>query len=287
MELLEKKIHNILKKILNEEFGVNDEVYKVANEIMALIRKDATQKKNDEKYKETLDGFIHCVGGEFPFEMVGKTITVTYNSYIFDTNETYRKYICQYPHKLMNATSRYNQGDCQMYVVYNYTEESGYDESVLDRIQHELEHLYQEIMKQGQFPSSELKERVNKGLKLMRKEHNIFMASFILYCSRQYEQDACANGLYNWLMNGNSDKEEIIKNSALVRNRRICIKYIAKLEDVCKDTKESHKIKSFLGLAPEKIIKKGYNTIETMKIKANRVIFKYIKETNNKIGFVK
>ena len=287
MNLVEREIRNIIKRAINEELGINQEVYNAANKVLSLIRSDAENKLKNEDYSKTFDGNAYVIRGEFPFTITGEEIMVIYNSYVFQNQETYSYYIRKYPRRLMNATASYSKDDCQIFVVYNYTKENGYDESIYDRVQHELEHLFQEIHKNGAFPSSDLKERVNKGLGMRMKEPNIFKASFILYCSRNYEQDACANGLYSWLQNGTTNKNNIVKSSGLVKNRRICLKYINDLEALINDKVESNKISDFLGISLGRIIKKGDKACEEMKNKANRTIFKYIEETGENVNFIR
>ena len=284
--ILESKIRNVVRQILNEEQGINHEVYDGANRVLLLIRNDGEIMWNNEEYDDAFDGNAYVVRGEFPFTFAEEEITVVYNSYIFQDQETYRSYVRKYPKMLKNATSVYSKDNCQIFVVYNYIEEDGYDESIYDRVQHELEHIFQEIQKNGTFPSSDLKDVVNSGLGMKIKEPNIFKASFILYCSRQYEQDACANGLYNWLQNGTTDKDSIVRDSALVRNRRICLKYINELETLMNIETEKNKISSFFGMTLEKILKKGCNACVRMKNKANRTIFKYNTDTENKVSFI-
>lgn len=287
MDLIERKIKNIVRRVLNEEQGINQEVYEAANKVLSLIRKNVKSALDNEEYNSTFDGNAYVVQGEFPFTINGEEIMVIYNSYMFQDQETYSSYIRKYPKMLMNATSRYDKDDCEIFVVYNCTQENGYDESIYDRVQHELEHLFQEIQKNGQFPSSDLKGRVNKGLGMRLKNPNVFKASFILYCSRKYEQDAFANGLYSWLQNGTTDKNEIVKGSGLVKYRRICLKYINELEALMDDEKERNKISDFLGISLGNVIKKGRKACEEMKDKANRTIYKYMQDTGEKIKFIK
>ena len=284
MNLLEKKIHSIVRKVINEERGISDEVYNAANEILSLIRRDADMNMDDGNYASAFKGAAQVIRNEFPFNLAGEEIGVIYNTYIFPSTEVYNSYKRAYPHQIMSATSQYKKDDAQIFVVYNYVENEGYDESICDRVQHELEHLYQEIKKSGVFPMTPLKKRVNVGL-MRRKDGNVFNASFILYCARDYEQDAFANGLYNWLMNGNGDKNEIVRKSGLVKYRRMCLEYISELEKLPQEEKE--RVGEFLGISVDKVIKKGYNACTKMKNKANRIIYKYMEEDGERVDFVK
>lgn len=286
MDLVENKIRGIVKRILTEEYGINDEVYKGANEILSIMKQDIDSKTDDGDCSSAFGSDdVSYIRGKFPYDIANETITVSYYSYIFPNDETYKEYRKKYPRQLMDATSAYNDGKPSMHIVYNYSHESGYDESIYDRVQHELEHLFQEIKKGGSFNPSTLKKRVNKGLR--QKDRDIFMASFILYCARDYEQDACANGLYSWLMNGEGDEEWAINNSGLVRNRRICLKYLNDLTSKSTDESISNKIGNYLGISLAKVIKKGYDACGKMKYKANKVIFKYGQDTGNRLNFIK
>ena len=284
MDLLEKKIYSIVRKVINEERGISDEVYNAANEVLSLIRRDADMNMNDGNYASAFNGDAQVIRNEFSFDFAGEEISVVYNTYIFPSNDVYNSYKRMYPHQIMSATSQYKKDDAQIFVVYNYVEGNGYDDSICDRVQHELEHLYQEIKKGGTFPRSPLKKRVNVGL-MRRKDKNVFIASFILYCARDYEQDAFANGLYNWLMNGNGDKNEIVRGSGIAKYRRMCLKYISELEKLPQEEKE--RVSDFLGISVDRVIKKGYNACTKMKNKANRVIYKYGEDTGNRVNFVR
>lgn len=274
----------MVKRMLSEERGISDEVYNSANEILSIIRRDANNNMNEGNYTTAFNGDAQLIRNELPYKFAGEEISVVYNTYIFPSNDVYNSYKCMYPRQVMSATSQYTKGNAQIFVVYNYVEGEGYDESIYDRVQHELEHLYQEIQKDGTFPMSTLKKKVNKGL-MRKNDRNIFIASFILYCSRDYEIDAFANGLYSWLKNGNGNKNEIVHSSGIAKNRRICLKYISELEKLPQVERE--RIGKFLGISVDRIIKKGYNSCVKMKNKANRIIYKYGEETGERVDFVR
>lgn len=284
MDLLEKKIYSIVKRILREERGISDVVYNGANDVLSLIQRDADKNMNDGNYTSAFNGAANIIRNEFAYNFDGVSISVLYNTYIFPSMDVYNEYKRKYPHQIMSATSTYKEGGGQIFVVYNYVEGKGYDESIYDRVQHELEHLYQEIQKGGIFPKTPLKKKVNIGL-MRQRDENLFMASFILYCSRNYEIDAFANGLYSWLKNGNGDKNKVVYNSGIAKYRRICLKYLSKLEKLPQE--ECTRIGNFLGISFDKVIKKGYNACAKMKNKANRVIYKYGEETEDRVDFIK
>lgn len=286
MDLVENKIRAIVKRILNEEYGINDEVYKKSNEILERIKNDIENKINNGEFRNVFDEDTKIIRGAFSLKMNGYTVLITYNSYQFKDNDSYMFYRKKYARSIMNAHFFYDDGNPSLFVVYNKIGNK-YDDSIYDRVQHELEHCFQSTMKHGDLLDSPLRNRVDKGLKMKNKDINVYMASWILYCSRRYEQDACANGLYSWLMNGGNDKEKIIENSAIVRNRRICIKYIDLLSKLVGNKKEEENIFNTLGITLDKVLKKGCNTVVEMKNKANRIIFKYGKDTGNKLNFIK
>lgn len=281
---IDKKIKRMVKKALNEELGISTIVTNSANDILHLIESNIDKKIEKREYAITLENKGYRVSGDFQYPFCDTDITIKYESYIFSNDSIYREMIKKYPNILMNAHSIVNAYSAEIFVVVNMTYE-GYDESIYDRLQHELEHVYQALMKGGLLSDSELKKRVNKGLKMAKTDKDIFYAAFILYCSRQYEQDATANGLYSWLCNGTNDKSQIIHDSAIVKNRRICLKYLKRLEDLysLNNAETNHKIKRFFGIPLGNIINKGYNTCNKMRDKANRAIFKYGKDTGTDI----
>lgn len=283
-----KNIHGIVRRVLNEELGINSEVFKTANQILTLIRQDADKQFEQEEYDEIFECDAYRVDGQISLEFCGVELLVKYESYIFQDQASYSSAIRRYPSKLMNASSISDGTKGILRVSYNRTLENGYDDSICDRIQHELEHTFQSIQKGGVLSNSPLKKRVQNGLSMRGKDDDIFYASWIMYCSRQYEQDACANGLYNWLCNGEGDKNEIVFKSALTKNRRITLKYLQRLNELYNTNDENvfRKFKDFFGIPLKQIIQKGYNSAERMKDLANRVIFKYGKDTGNKVEFI-
>jgi hypothetical protein len=286
MTLIEDKIRNIVRRVLNEEMGINDEVYRGANEIFLKIKNDVDKKNENNEYDKTFEGDAYRIRGTFSIKFAKETILVTYNSFIFGDEEKYTIYKQKYPRLLMNAYSTYDGGHPSLFVSYNCIN-GKYDEGIYDRVQHELNHCFQMIKKHDDLCSSNLRDKVDNGLKKKYKDNNVYMASFILYCARKYEQDACANGLYSWLQNGSSDKDEIVHNSAIVRNRRICLKFLKILQSFIGNNEEEKRIWGELGISLNKILQKGENTCEELKNKANRTIFKYIKDTGHDVKFIK
>lgn len=287
MNLIERKIRNIVRQLLNEERGISDVVYNGANEILKNICRCNDEKiKNGDFINALKRDDTYLIRGTFSFDFENTKLLVTYNTYIFQDEETYNCYCKQYPRMLLNAYATYDDGNPSLYVVYNNVG-GEYDESIYDRLQHELEHCFQQIKKEGDLCVSNLRYAVDRGLKKKKTDIDIYMASWILYCSRHHEQDAYANGLYSWLKNGKKDKNEIVKRSGLAKYRRICIKYIDVLRDYLGNNEIENKIYTFFGITLSKIIKKGEETCEKLKNKGNRIIYKYIEETDDNVDFIR
>ena len=285
--IAEKKIRDVVRKAISESLGINDIVYKSANKIFSIIRASIENHLNDKEYTTVFDGSVLYIEGIFPFRFVDRDIMVEYASYIFNDGAAYRKYRDKYPKRIMGASTAITDNGITLFATCNKVGDK-YDEIIYDKIQHELDHVLKFIRTEKvKLSDSELRSKVDRGIRMRQKDPAIFMASFILYCSRTYEQDAFANGLYNWLNNGKGDKNNIVHNSAIARYRRICLKYIQRLEQLIGNEVETVRIKNFFGISVGKIIKKGYNTCERLKNKANRVIYKYSEENNENVNVIK
>lgn len=265
------------KHIINEELGIHDGIYDAANGILDRILSDSSEKMKSGKFTDTLNGSAVLARGSFSFPFEDRDVSITYNSYVFDDEETYRECVSKYPRMLMDSEFSFGNGEPELYVVVNSVRNAGCDESVLDRIQHELSHALQSIRKNGPLGNSELKKMVNSGLRMRGKDNEIFMASFILYCSRKYEQDAFANGLYSRLMNLSGNEMEIIGKSALYKNMMICRKYISILSGAYGEgnQEQSGKFIKALGISPGRIIQKGRVAVDRMERLMRRTVAKY------------
>lgn len=293
--LLEERIKQIVREIITEERGINTDVYNAANEIIGLIRKDADLKDSHDEYKLCLDGTAYVISGSFTYYLRELPIIVKYKSYIFKDLHSYELAQKKYPRQLMNASARCGgKNGAILNVSYNRTFSNGYDESIRDRVEHELNHTFQSGMMNGDLTSSNLGYLVYN---VLNKEGNndliydkdIIKCALLLYYCKKYEQDAYANGLYNWLMNTNLSAEDVLVQTGIYKNiARIeeKITYLQKIYN-SSDRTRARKIRDYYNLRVGEIINKGIHAIERYKKLINRIMYKYAEETGKQPKFVK
>lgn len=292
--LLNERIENIVREVLNEELGINKDVYNAANEILNLIHKNIEEKEYHNEYERALDDTAFVIKGEFEYSFQDVSINIHYYSYIFRDLYSYKNAIKRYGQKVYNAYALYNgKDDTILSVSYNRTFESGYDESIRDRIQHELTHIFQSAKINGQLTSSNLGKKVHNALNKRGKDPLIYdkdirRCAYLLYYCKHYEQDAFANGLYNWLMNSNQSSEQVLEQSAIYRNIEKIKRHIAYLQGIynSNDEKTKKKIEGYYGLRVGEIINKGFHAIERTKKLINRILYKYANDTGTRPKFI-
>lgn len=287
---LNERIHKIVRRVLNEELGINDEVYNASNQILNLIRQDI---ENNNNFVKSKNSNISATKGSFNFPFMGTSIYVEYKSFVFNTLEEYQAAKKENPKELCNASSWCGGvNGSGISVVYNRTIDNGYDESIRDRIQHELDHVFKSIKIDGNLTSNGgLGNKVynvlhNKCDKSICNDKDMKRIAYLLYYSKKYEQDAYGNGLYNWLMNTQTSPEDVINQSGIMKNinkLRMHIDYLKQLYNL-NDKSIYSKVKKYYGISLGSIINKGEIALERTKKIINRIIFKYAKETGKRIN---
>lgn len=292
--LLEERIKQIVREVIAEERGINTDVYNAANEIIDLIRKDADLKDSRDEYKPCLDGIAYVISGNFTYQLREFPIIVKYKSYIFKDLQSYELAQKKYPRQLMNASARCGgKNGSILNVSYNRTLSDGYDESIRDRVEHELNHAFQSGMIDGELTSSSLGELVynvlnKQGDNELIYDKDINKCAILLYYCRNYEQDAYNNGLYNWLMNSNLSAEEVLVQTGVYKNIGRIEEKIAYLQEIYNSTDRTRakKIHDYFHLRVGEIINKGIHAIERYKKLINRTMYKYAEETGKQLKFV-
>lgn len=279
MTIKEYTIKNIIKSMINEEMGINKDVYKASNDILDILQDKIDSTTNISKLK---NNNVWITKGSFTFNFISTNILVKYSSYIFNTWSEYQKYKKENHRAVCDANSLSDgSGYAQMYIVYNKTLDRGYDDSIRDRIQHELDHIFKTIKKGGKLTkSNSLGKIVHDTIHMSnaKKDYEsvvIKRASYLLYYSKKYEQDAYANGLFNWLMSHNGPTYSIIEESGLKRNVGKMEKHIKFLKNVyanC-DDEFRRKINKYFGISLGAIINKGEIALQRAKKLINRVLW--------------
>lgn len=275
MQLLEK-IHNIVSNVLNESFGINQEVNNASNDIFNMIQNDL---KSNVNYSELngVNGKVFSNILTYPFR--NKKIKVFYKFYNFDTRDDYLVFKKQYPN-ITKADANVTKDIGEILIKLNYVVcEGKLDVMLYDQMQHEINHVFQQVITDKKYTQGIVRQNIEKLSKESLSDKEIRCAKFILYMSRHFEQDGFANGLYASLMNGNDDLDSI----AAIHNLNQ-LKGAVRMLSSCK---EDYKFQEKFGITRNRIIKYGNTSIERLKRLINRVIWKYMQDTGNKINFVR
>lgn len=272
---VDKNIHRIIRRVLNEELGINQEVYDASNQVFELIQDDLKKHNiqgielngvNGKVYSNTVDCYIHS-----------QKVNVLYRFYYFDTENDYLAYKKQNPSINQAETNVTNNAD-EFLIKVNYVVCDGVlNKMLFDQMQHELNHAFQQIISGKKYQYGKIRQNIEKMSKSLLNDKEIRCAKFILYMSRKFEQDGFANGLYASLMR---DKSYDINNSGAVHNLRQLQGAIRMLSS-CQD--DDKFILNF-GISKNRIIKYGEKSVTRLTKLINRVIFKYGKDTGNNVS---
>lgn len=272
-----KNIHRIVRRVLNEEFGINQEVYDASNQVIELIQNDLKKHNiqgielngvNGKVYSNIVECSIHS-----------KMVNVLYRLYYFDTENDYLAYRKQNPSITQAETHVTNKAD-EFLIKVNYVVCDGVLNNMLfDQMQHELNHAFQQIISGKKYTHGRVRQHIERMPKASLNDKEIRCAKFILYMSRKFEQDGFANGLYGSLMR---DENYDINNSGAVHNLRQ-LQGAIKMLSSCED---DVKFNDNFGISRKRIIQNGLKSVERLKNLINRVIFKYAKDTGKRIGFI-
>ena len=198
MMQLNRNIHRIVRRVLNEELGINQEVYDASNQVFELIQTDLKKHNihgiklntvNGKVYSNMVECFIHS-----------KKVNILYKFYYFDTENDYLAYKKKNPSITQAETNVTDNAD-EFLIKVNYVVYDGVlNDMLFDQMQHELNHAFQQIISGKKYTYGKVRQHIQKIPKALLNDKEIRCANFILYMSRNFEQDGFANGLYSSLM---------------------------------------------------------------------------------------
>lgn len=219
--IIEQLNHDI-NKYLKEELGIADEVSS-GKELIFLKLREEYRNKNYEEKDGTEDGVGEKIGN-FSVQLFGQTIFVNYTIYNFKDNLYRNNYIKKNGNSYLNCGSAVKYGESRtnrrvialMYL--NCESVSGNlinTEGLKDSIQHELEHIYQQLKSKNEFGSASLYSIVRENL-YSENEYDASLA-MVLYMSFKSEIEGYSNGLYAFvfdkLKSFNTNVNTIFKES--------------------------------------------------------------------------
>lgn len=268
-------IKKIVRQVLNEELGINNEVLKFSNDAISKI------SNSSKLMVQNSDVINNKVGSDtIYYNYNGSSITIIYSVFSFKTNNDYINY-CETVKDLRNASTMSTSKADDTLVRINYVVfENGDNNLFYEQIQHELNHVFQQIFQKGKYKYGKIRTNIEKNKKEINLDKELKCASFILYMSRNFEQDGFANSLYGLLLNCNGDINAI-KNSGTIHNLR----QLQNALRLFKNVDDNKKFSRVFGASKNRIVKIGEKSLDRLHRLINRVIFKYGKDTGNVIRY--
>lgn len=218
---LNNNIHRIVRRVLNEELGINSIVTKATDDVINRI----LSKSEDEMFTMYPNEKRHYTNKTFNFDYElanGVSVRIGTGIVDFKDYDEYTEFKNNYPKEYRILTSGKTSqtiGPLRIGVTVIRVGGQVIPENY-DILQHEIEHAFQRIMKNGSL--SKNKKKYKKYTEAMRKSTDplIRKVGRVNYLSYRHEQDAFANGLYAFLKHSDCDIsniDDVIKSSLFYR----------------------------------------------------------------------
>ena len=218
---LNNNIHRIVRRVLNEELGINSIVTKATDDVINRI----LSKSEDEMFTMYPNEKRHYTNKTFNFDYElanGVSVRIGTGIVDFKDYDEYTEFKNNYPKEYRILTSGKTSqtiGPLRIGVTVIRVGGQVIPENY-DILQHEIEHAFQRIMKNGSL--SKNKKKYKKYTDAMRKSTDplIRKVGRVNYLSYRHEQDAFANGLYAFLKHSDCDIsniDDVIKSSLFYR----------------------------------------------------------------------
>lgn len=180
-----------INEAINEELGIADEV----RDKSAKLRDEVINRlKNIEK--TIIESGVSEKKDNFQIELANKKVFIQVNYYNFRDKTYYLNFIKKIGY--IGYSSLSNDGRFNV-IILNFYSISGYidEKDLYDSIQHEVEHIFQQVKAKKTFSKSDLYLYAYKNLSNEQLENRIL--ALISYMSNKFEQDGYINGLYAFL----------------------------------------------------------------------------------------
>lgn len=218
---LNNNIHRIVRRVLNEELGINSIVTKATDDVINRI----LSKSEDEMFTMYPNEKRHYTNKTFNFDYElanGVSVRIGTGIVDFKDYDEYTEFKTNYPKEYRILTSGKTSqtiGPLRIGVTVIRVGGQVIPENY-EILQHEIEHAFQRIMKNGSL--SKNKKKYKKYTDAMRKSTDplIRKVGRVNYLSYRHEQDAFANGLYAFLKHSDCDIsniDDVIKSSLFYR----------------------------------------------------------------------
>lgn len=178
------------KNLLKEELGVSEMVTKKTKEVFQML---VDNVKKTIVNSETYNGF-NFFKGDFSFQFFETKVSLSYKGYNYLSKDLF-----SYSKVSSDGESAFlDKRIAFMWITVPCLSGTIVKGQVLDTIQHELEHLYQEMLIGKVFANTKKYGEMRSGLESTDEmKRNIAKVAYVCF---KDEQDAFVNGLYAFLM---------------------------------------------------------------------------------------
>lgn len=267
---MQKKLtitENQFKQLLNEELGVSEMVADLSMSVYKKIEEEVKIKTD----VETSD-FYSKWNNSLTFDLFGGNVSCSITCYNFFTKEYY-----EYSGVVSTGWSVY-VSDKLFFMGLTIPMISGQivKSNVIDTIQHELSHLFEQKMMGKKYSDS----NIYSFIKTNMESRNVIVSKTaqLMYGCIKSEQDSYVNGLYAYLMaKPEMPSMEIIKKSECwILYEKMCSIY----NEFCDEQDFIKELKKYK-MTPEKVMKLCDNFIK----KIGKVLVKVKQDKYKKQGF--
>lgn len=283
---LNNNIHRIVRRVLNEELGINPIVAKATDDVINQI----LSKSEDEMFMLYPNKNRHYTNKTFNFDYElanGVTVRIGTGIVDFKDYDEYAEFKTNYPKEyriLSSGRTSQNVGSPLRIAVYVIRVGGQVIPENYEILQHEIEHAFQRIMKNGSL--SKNKKKYNKYTDAMRKsaEPLIRKVGRVNYLSYHYEQDAFANGLYAFLKHSDCDIsniDDIIKSSLFYKTLNEMRRAVSFWESKLGDEETEAILRENFNYGVDVVLKRAKKVVNEFVKRLGRIKTLYLRQFNN------
>ena len=224
----------------------------------------------------------------FDYELAnGVTVRIGTGIVDFKDYDEYAEFKTNYPKEyriLSSGRTSQNVGSPLRIAVYVIRVGGQVIPENYEILQHEIEHAFQRIMKNGSL--SKNKKKYNKYTDAMRKsaEPLIRKVGRVNYLSYHYEQDAFANGLYAFLKHSDCDIsniDDVIKSSLFYRTLNEMRRAVSFWESKLGDEETEAILRENFNYGVDVVLKRAKKAVNEFVKRLGRIKTLYLQQFNN------
>lgn len=186
---------NELKTIVQEELGVYLPLFQETQNVVNKIKKDIKLK-----FSETYDNF----------SKIKSSVVSSIENITFKVKYTYRDfYDVDYLNNVFgieNATNGYSAYIGDKFILFDINvcgvQNKIYEKELMQVVQHELEHVFQQIKSKKQIPNNMFYAKIRTDME--SQDENRRKIGRLIYGCLKSEQEGFVNGLYSFCMGDNN-----------------------------------------------------------------------------------